>query len=344
MGYLRAYNQSHPELWTLNEDGDDWYKGLYEPTMPAHSVIKADLEYVAQYWNASGFDLWEEVEGLHFFTAMVQLRALREGMDLARAFDDDGAADWYELQASYLQNFIQGHFWSGRKGHLIETLKSPRNGLDCGIMLGSLHGYPSASTNHMPIYPPYSDEVLVTLLALVEDQKNRFPINTHHSSAPSDDKSDLVLEGVGIGRYPEDVYDGYGNSNRGGNPWFLCTSSAAEILYRTAAHLGSTSNLTISALSLPFYEALLSTSSLSADLQAGRIYGNNDALYHSVLERLKSLGDEFMDVVKTHAAAEGSLSEQFDRVSGFERGARDLTWSYGAFLQAAWARKSVAEL
>jgi glucoamylase len=35
------------------------------------------------------------------------------------------------------------------------------------------------------------------------------------------------------------------------------------------------------------------------------------------------------------------MSEQFDRVDGFERGARDLTWSYGAFLQAVEARKKM---
>jgi glucoamylase len=34
------------------------------------------------------------------------------------------------------------------------------------------------------------------------------------------------------------------------------------------------------------------------------------------------------------------MSEQFHRVSGFMEGARDLTWSYGAFLQAVRARKA----
>ncbi|KAF2121379.1 Six-hairpin glycosidase-like protein [Lophiotrema nucula] len=333
MSYLRAYNTSHPSLWT-SDSAEDWYMPFYHASMPANSIIKADLEYVSHSWNQSGFDLWEEIEGLHFFTAMVQMRALREGADLARAFEDYGAADWYAEQAETLQNFMQ-RFWAGNKGHLIETLGSSRTGLDCGLLLGSLHGYPSPDSEHLPVYAPHSDEVLISLLALVQDQRARFPIN---SSPSSSDDDEAVLEGVGLGRYPEDVYDGYGNDARGGNPWFLCTSSAAEILYRTASHLSSSQNLTISALGLPFYDALLSGSSL--DREAGRNYGPNDALYHSVIERLKSLGDEFLDVVKTHADAEGSLSEQFDRVTGFMRGAHDLTWSYGAFLQAVRARKS----
>ncbi|KAF2473827.1 uncharacterized protein BDR25DRAFT_256741 [Lindgomyces ingoldianus] len=332
MAYLRAYNTSHPSLWA-SDSGEDWFKPLYDPSLPAHSIIKADLEYVSHFWNQSSFDLWEEVDGFHFFTAIVQLRAMREGADLALAFEDGGAADWYSQQAQRLERFVHG-FWDERKGHLVETLFSSRTGLDCGLLLGSLHGYPSASS-HTPVYAPYSDELLVSLLALVQDQRTRFPIN----AAPSSEEDDNAMEGVGLGRYPEDVYDGYGTDKRGGNPWFLCTASAAQVLYITAEHLVTTSNLTISSTGLPFYEALMSSSSLEP--QSDTTYGPSDAVFHSVIERLKSAGDEFMEVIKTHTDAEGSLSEQFDRVTGYERGAKDLTWSYGAFLQAVRARKRI---
>ncbi|KAF2188252.1 glycoside hydrolase family 15 protein [Zopfia rhizophila CBS 207.26] len=332
MSYLRAYNASHPSLWT-SDSGEDWFKPLYDAAMPANSTIKADLEYVSHFWNQSGFDLWEEIEGLHFFTVMVQLRALREGVDLAAAFNDVGAADWYSQQAGYLSSFIR-KFWNQKKGHLIETLDPSRSGLDCGLLLGSIHGYLTPSSNYPPLYAPYSDEVLVSLLALVQDQRTRFPIN----AAPSSSDQDIdVLEGVGIGRYPEDVYDGYGTSHRGGNPWFLCTASAAEILYRTAEQLTTSSNLTITHLNLPFYSALLSSSSL--EVQEDTFYGPAHPVFHSVIGRLIGTGDEFLDVVKTHADAEGSLSEQFDRATGYMRGASDLTWSYGALLQAIRARK-----
>lgn len=33
-------------------------------------VIKNDLSYSAQYWNSTGFDLWEEVQGSSFFTIL----------------------------------------------------------------------------------------------------------------------------------------------------------------------------------------------------------------------------------------------------------------------------------
>jgi glucoamylase len=38
------------------------------------------------------------------------------------------------------------------------------------------------------------------------------------------------------------------------------------------------------------------------------------------------------------------MSEQFDRVTGYMRGAEDLTWSYGAFLQAVRARRVLMNL
>ncbi|KAF2682059.1 glycoside hydrolase family 15 protein [Lentithecium fluviatile CBS 122367] len=338
INYLRAYNASHPSIWESGE-ADDIFDTLYEASMPARSVIKADLEYVSHFWNASGFDLWEEVDGLHFFTAAVQLKALREGTQIARAFGDDGAAHWYNEQATYLERFVR-RFWNKKKGHLVETLWSHRTGLDCGLLLGSLHSYPSETVDYDPVFPPYSDETLISLLALVQDQRERFPINLQpYDDAPFEGES--IFGGVGLGRYPEDVYDGYGTSERGGNPWFLCTSSAAEVLYRTASRLTETSSLTITPLGLPFYSALLSSSSLAPE--EGATYGPSDAIFHSIVEKLKLVGDEFLEVVKTHVDGEGSMSEQFDQVTGYMRGATDLTWSYGAFLQAVGARKYLDE-
>jgi glucoamylase len=332
MQYIRAYNASHPALWT--ESSSNPYADLYNAALPPGSVVKADLEYVARYWRESGFDLWEEVQGLHFFTAMVQLRALREGAVLANAFADFGAARWYAGQAAALEDLVR-QFWSQDKGHIVATLDSERSGLDCGVLLGSLHGSTSESAGP---FPPHSDEILLSLLGLVRDQRRRFPINSvpisPHAAASSDDD----LAGVGIGRYPEDVYDGYGSSPAGGNPWFLCTATVAEILYRAAAHLQSAQHLNVTARGAPFWRALLGN---AVDVAAEQVHDAHSSVFNAALIRLRESGDSFLAKIRTHADAEGALSEQFDRVDGFERGARDLTWSYGAFLQAAVARREV---
>jgi glucoamylase len=331
MAYLRAYNASHPHLWITGDANRAQYQDLYDAKLPTHSVIKADLEYVARYWSHPGFDLWEEVSGTHFFTASVQLRALREGADIARAFGDAGAADWYEKQAALLSKSIQRDFWDEKRGHLVATKDTNRSGLDCALLLGAIHGDPEDT---MGGYAPYSEEVLVSLLELVKDQRFRFPINAAPESPPGDRIADDLLAGVGIGRYPEDVYDGYGTSPSGGNPWFLCTASVAEVLFRTASHLAQTSNFTVSPRGAPFWQAIVPAADTS------RSYYPGDGVFDNAITRLTGLGDQYFGVIRKHTDAEGALSEQFDRNTGYERGARDLTWSYGAFLQAVEARKT----
>jgi glucoamylase len=327
MSYLRAYNETHPDIWISAEERNKVFRDLYSADLPADSVIKADLEYTARYWRDNGFDLWEEVSGLHLFTAAVQLRALREGAELAQAFSDEGAADFYTKQANDLEGLVKS-FWNEEKGHLIETLNSQRTGLDCALLLGAIHGDPEGTIGG---FTPYSDEILVSLLELVKDQKYRFPINMAPSAKSQGD--DLV--GVGIGRYPEDVYDGYGNSPAGGNPWFLCTASVAETLFRTSSQLQSSKLLNVTERGLPFWNALLPKESI----KPGKTYSPKTRVFRDALTRLHSLGDEYLAVIRTHTDDQGALSEQFDRHTGFERGATDLTWSYGAFLQAIAQRK-----
>ena len=50
-------------------------------------------------------------------------------------------------------------------------------------------------------------------------------------------------------------------------------------------------------------------------------------------------GDLFMRTVQAHAPACGDLSEQFDRATGAQTSAKQLAWSYAAFLTAAASRR-----
>lgn len=340
ISYIRAYNRTNPELWN-SPGGRKWYDKFYKATLPWNGagVIKADLEYVARYWNdKEGFDLWEEVKGRHFFTAMVQYRALREGVQVARVFGDGGAADWYDEQSKGLSRLVE-RFFDENRGYVLASLDvSDRSGLDCAVLLGSIHGLPvrteeqgEVEEGEESLFPPHSDAILNTLLYFMHDQRIRFPINNKPPPMSP-------LAGVALGRYPEDTYNGYDSDpdNGGGNPWFLCTSTAAELMYRTHSHICSSANLTISALGWPFYSSLLSTSGMMPEI--GATYGRDNELVRAVLAALKALGDEFLGVVKRHTGGDGSMSEQINRNTGFEQGARDLTWSSGAFLKAVWAR------
>ena len=55
---------------------------------------------------------------------------------------------------------------------------------------------------------------------------------------------------------------------------------------------------------------------------------------------LRARGDAFMATVRHFTPPDGHFSEQFDRTSGAPASARDLTWSYAAFISAARLRRT----
>lgn len=67
--------------------------------------------------------------------------------------------------------------------------------------LASLHVTNSTTTH---LFPPWDSRILSTLNSLINTFEPLYPINTQSV-------------GVGIGRYPEDIYNGVGTSQ--GNPW-----------------------------------------------------------------------------------------------------------------------------
>ena len=62
-------------------------------------MVKADLDFVVENWNVSGFDIWEEVHGIHFYTRLVQYRALIDGISFASSLGDHQGAQVYLEQA-----------------------------------------------------------------------------------------------------------------------------------------------------------------------------------------------------------------------------------------------------
>jgi glucoamylase len=309
------------------------FKSLY------WNVIRPDLEYVAQNWRNQGFDVWEEVYGVHFFTVMVQLRALIAGSQIAHHMDDALTMDRYRGEAHEIRWFLETKFFNHQ--HLIETLNYDRSGLDAALLLGSIHalnlyGWDGQDTDSI-VYPPYSDEMIASLHLLVNDMRFRYPINIQRLMNFVQMGRDSRRAGVGVGRYPEDVYDGVQVSS--GNPWFLCTAAVAQCLYILADNLVSKPNgyeLVFPEPVRPFYEVFvgdqegwgLPTFNLS----------RSDAAYSQLVQDIADYADSFLDVIREHQAADGSMSEQFSRYDGYMRGADKLTWSYSAFWSAARQR------
>ncbi|EGF97051.1 family 15 glycoside hydrolase, partial [Melampsora larici-populina 98AG31] len=181
---------------------------------------RTDLEYIASTWSKTSFDLWEEVDGHHYYTFAVIQSALADGVKFSRQMDDPGAADWYQLQLSAITPRLD-LFWDDQRDVIMATQNwtypyGKTSWLDVSTILASLH----TENNDSPSEPS-SSRILATHHALVESMRDLYPLNRLYASRPA----------KAIGRYPEDVYDGVGKSE--GNPWYLATLACAEMLYRT---------------------------------------------------------------------------------------------------------------
>ena len=233
--------------------GDLVQQKLYDSAMPARTVIKADLEFVSHHWQDSSYDLWEEVRGGHFYTKMVQRRALIEGAALADRLGDSGAASWYRSQAQALEGAIASH-WDAAKGMIVVTrdyvggVGYKWSGLDVAVVLGALHGAVRGSPDGF--FSVTDDRVLATAVKVEDAFQRIYGVNSR------DRDSEGRALGTAIGRYPEDLYNGNGPVKLG-NPWFLATAAFAEFNYRCALAVESQGSVTITAINAAFYSKAL---------------------------------------------------------------------------------------
>ncbi len=272
---------------------------LYDSKLPSNSVIKRDLEYIAHQWRNPSWDIWEEVSGAHFYTRMVQRRALLDGAQLASLMGDGGAAAFYRHEAHVIELSLH-KFWDKKLGYIRVTLTdgpyakdnsgldNKHSGLDIAVILGLLHG--SRNDGFMRFNDP---RVLATLERIETTFAKQYSINQRPD-----------FPGVAIGRYPEDAFSGADRS--GGNPWVLATLAMAEAYYRAAEELKL------------------------------KVFKGGD---QSTALKFIAKGDAFVARVKLHSHADGSLNEQMDRTSGYMHSVSDLTWSYAAVLTAHAARE-----
>ncbi|SPO29368.1 related to Glucoamylase precursor [Ustilago trichophora] len=289
---------------------------LYKSDLNGGSIIKTDLEWVSHHWQDSSFDLWEEVQGTHFFTLMVQYRALIDGAKFATSMNDPGAATYYNQQAAAIKSKLQT-FWDSTNGY-IQAYQgvSGRSGLDCSVMLGALKGWDTTNNSaavDATVFGPASDKVLATHQKYVDSFRSLYAIN-NNAAAPN---------AVGTGRYKEDVYNGVDTSQ--GNPWYICTLAAAEVLNTAVSVANTRGSLSVTSTSLPFYRQFSSSAATGT-------FSSGSSQYTALTSGMKAMANGFVNIVNSHSWPNGSLNEEFNRNTGFNQGARDLTWSYAAFV------------
>lgn len=310
----------------IREGKEDYVKKhLYDSTLPTQSVIKTDLEYVANNWRISSFDLWEETKGKHFYTLMMERRALLDGAQLARELADPNAAEWYTQQAKSIESQLE-LFWDPTRHILmpsrdVEGSSSAReSGLDSSVILAVVLGH---TQDH---FMEFDDErVLATLHALENRFQSLYSIN-HNPDIP----------GLAIGRYPEDRYDGYSTVSEG-NPWIPLTAIFSQFYERLALHYEKAGACVMTDVSMPFFNQLLAGRE-EASLAPG-VYSSETPEFARIVRALRFKARAYLSRIAYHAGPNGELSEQLNRDTGYLQGAQHLAASYATVLWAIWARR-----
>ncbi|GAA5867108.1 hypothetical protein JCM3774_004397 [Rhodotorula dairenensis] len=240
------------------------------------------------------------------------------------------------------------------------------SGLDIAVVLAVLHagrGTPWArltTSVDAVAEPPFESatKVLSTLVALMDQFSVRYPLNAGRRANG---------QAVALGRYDEDVYDGVHMSVA--HPWYLCTLGAAEFLFLLVSDLTAMARSPTGTTMLPLTPLLHSTlTRLVPNLEprlppVDSTLSASDAAFGALVRALLALADSFIAVVQEFVGQGGHLSEQFERdgvprgsadhaggqiedskrdyshgkdgtehVEAIGRGARDLSWSYAAWI------------
>jgi glucoamylase len=276
-------------------------------------VVRNDLNYVAQYWNQTGFDLWEEVSGSSFFTTAVQHRALVEGAAFAKRVGQKCAN--CESQAPNILCFLQ-KFWNDEYVVANINTGANRTGLDANTVLGSLATFDPKASCSDALFQPCSDHMLSNLIRYVDSFRSIYAINSKlPKTAP-----------IATGRYAEDVYFE-------GNPWYLTTLAVSEQLYLAIQQWSTIKTITITTASLPFWKTVYPAA------KTGK-FSRTSREYTKLLDAVLDWADGFVSVVHKYTPKSHALAEQFSRENGTALSARDLTWSYAAYITMAAARRS----
>ncbi|GAA6004782.1 hypothetical protein JCM11491_002227 [Sporobolomyces phaffii] len=281
-------------------------------------LIKNDLDYTVKYWQQSTFDLWEEVNGNSFFTTLSQFHALALGSTYFSSSDATRSTNYLSTSQS-VRCYADTYWGAGSNKNAYASninANNGRSGLDANsIIAAQLYPTsPSPAYTSDPcstsFFSPCSDRMLASTYAVVESFRGLYPINQAREAAGS--------RAIAIGRYKEDTY-------YNGNPWHLTTLAPAEQMYRAVSIWNQFGQINVTSTSLPFFRSLVSTAAVGT-------YKKGDGNFEKVIAAVSAYGDGFVSIVQQYTPSSGSLWEQFSKSDGTSTSARDLTWSYIAFL------------
>lgn len=116
-----------------------------------------------------------------------------------------------------------------------------------------------------------------------------------------------------------------------GEGWYVSTLAAAEQLYDSLLVCQKLGSITITDLSLPFWQAIYPAA------KSGSWFKNSNAhesssMYRGLYDAMQVYADGFVDIVRNNTPEDGSMSERFSKFDGTPSGAQGFSWTNGAFL------------
>ncbi|EEH45565.2 uncharacterized protein PADG_01715 [Paracoccidioides brasiliensis Pb18] len=303
---LRATAMISYARWLVANGYSDTAKSIVWP------VVQNDLSYVSQFWSFSGYDLWEEINSVSFFTTAVQHRALVEGARLARQLGL--TCPNCESQAPQILCSLQ-NYWTG--SYINSNTGGGRSGKDTNSILASIHTFDPEAACDDTTFQPCSAKSLANHKVVTDAFRSIYALN---SGIPAG-------SAVSVGRYPEDLY-------YGGNPWYLSTFAAAEQLYDAIYQWQKIGSISITNVSLPFFRDVYGSAMIGT-------YSSSSSAFKSIIEAVRNYADGFLAISQKYTPESGALAEQFSRDTGTPLSAGDLTWSYASFLTAIARRSSI---
>lgn len=277
-------------------------------------LLLGDLDYVAAHWHEPCYDIWEEEKGLHYYTHLLQRTALARGAAWRDAAGDRPRAERYGIVMRELDQALDA-YWSRARGlnrsRRQVTAGDPARELDIATILAVVHADLPAGA-HSILDP----RVHATLARLEAFFAAELPINAGLAPAAA----------PAVGRYPGDVYFG-------GGAYYFATLGVAEFHYRLAAAIRAGAAVRLNAGNRPFFSRFLADVDLS-----GRRLPADGRSRAAVAVALTDRGDALVALLLGFTPPSGELSEQLDRHDGRQTSAKNLGWSYAAFITAAAAR------
>ena len=295
--------------WPLCPPDDIETKRLLE------QLIRQDLAFVARHCRSPSFDLWEEELGENYYTRLVQLGALTYGLGWYR--NVDGATEPANVRKLIDELSTELYrYWSATEGIYLAQAPSAaqfqNKNPNIAIVLGALHA--RLATGAHSIFDP---KVQATLAKLEATFATSLALNrmAGREQAPV------------LGRYPGDVY-------YGGGAWHLATLAAAELYFRLASGIASGQAFIRTRENEAFYaRAAHGLVKESRQSMAGQAADNAALAFFA-------RGDALLATFRRFVPPSGELSEQVDRETGKPASAKNLAWSYAAFITACQARRS----